>query len=94
MFKRKSRKANSQWIKDANRAVFSHDSWSRTYKREYNATPKWWGDARPFVATLNTAGTWIAQANMAITGTVLFSLANVINGKATKNWDKPDKWRL
>ncbi len=89
---RKNRKATSRWIKDANRATFSHDSWSRTYKREKKATPKWWGDARNGVATLNTIGTWTADAVTTITGTVLFSVANAITG--TKNLDKPKKWRL
>jgi RHS repeat-associated protein len=92
VFKRKNRKANSRWISQANRATFSHDSWSRTYKREYNATPEWWGDARSTVATINSIGTWTADAIMTVTGTVLFGFANLTTG--TKNWDKPDKWRL
>jgi hypothetical protein len=70
----------------------SHDSWSRTFSREKNATPKWWGDARGGVATINTAATVVGNMAMAGTGTILFSVANAFTG--TKNLGNSRKWRL
>ena len=76
----KNRKANSRWISRANRIAFSHDSWSRTHRREMAATPDSWGDLKGTVAAINTAGTVVANMGLAIGGTILFGAANIISG--------------
>jgi RHS repeat-associated protein len=86
------RKAAANWISTANRNTFSHDSWSRTFSREKNATPKRWGWARNGVATINAAATWTGDAIMTVTGTILFGANVALTG--TKNLNKPHKWRL
>ena len=80
VFEAKNRPATSQWVKRSHTIAFSHDSWSRTYKREKKATPKSWGDARGLVAGFNTAGTVIANAALSISGTILFGTANILSG--------------
>jgi hypothetical protein len=79
----KNRRANSKWMGQAKTAAFSHDTWSRNYKREWNATKRSCRDARDLCATVNTIGTTVGDAVMAITGSVLFSIANTITGVGT-----------
>jgi len=78
-----NRRANSKWMGQAKTASFSHDTWSRNYKREWNATKRSCRDARDLCATVNALGTTVADAVMTITGSVLFSIANVVTGVAT-----------
>ena len=79
----RNRRANSKWMGNAKSSSFSHDTWSRNHKREYNATPRKYGDARGGVAVINTIGTTFGDAIMTVTGSILFSTANVISGIGT-----------
>jgi RHS repeat-associated protein len=97
----KNRKANSKWMGQAKTAAFSHDTWSRNYKREWEATGKSCRDARDICATVNTIGTTIGDAAMAATGMILFSIANTVTGiqrgvnkNRYNNSNRPRKWKF
>lgn len=65
---------------NAKSSSLSHDTWNRNHKKEYDATPKRYGEARGAVAVINTIGTTFGDAVMASTGMFLFSIANGISG--------------
>ncbi|WCL50986.1 hypothetical protein [Leptospira sp. GIMC2001] len=97
----KNRKANSKWMGQARSASFSHDTWSRNYKREWNATKGSCRDTRDLFATVNTIGTTVGDAAMALMGMILFSIANSIirlqrgiNRNRYKNSNIARKWKL
>ncbi|PJE01398.1 MAG: hypothetical protein CK427_10800 [Leptospira sp.] len=83
VLKPKNRRANSKWMGQAKTASFSHNTWSRNYKREWDATKRSCRDARDLCATFNTLGTTIADAAITVVGSVLFSTANFISGVET-----------
>ncbi|MCZ8347306.1 MAG: hypothetical protein O9346_12890 [Leptospiraceae bacterium] len=83
VFKPKNRRANSKWMGQAKTASFSHNTWSRNYKREWEATGRSCSDARDLCATVNTIGTTIADAAITVIGSVLFTTANFISGVET-----------
>ncbi|MCG9873339.1 MAG: RHS repeat-associated core domain-containing protein [Leptospiraceae bacterium] len=75
-----NRRANSKWMGQAKTASFSHNTWSSTYKREWEATQRSCRDARDLCATVNTIGTVVTNAVTTIVGSTLFSIANGITG--------------
>jgi len=83
VLKPKNRRANSKWMGQAKTASFSHNTWGRNYKREWDATKRSCRDARDLCATFNTLGTTIADAAITVVGSVLFSTANFISGVET-----------
>jgi RHS repeat-associated protein len=78
-----NRRANSKWMGQAKTASFSHNTWSSTYKREWESTGRSCRDARDLCATVNTIGTVVTNVVTTIVGSTLFSIANGITGLST-----------
>ncbi|MCZ8238038.1 MAG: hypothetical protein O9346_15335, partial [Leptospiraceae bacterium] len=83
IMRERNRRANSKWMGQAKTASFSHDSWSKTYKREWDATKRSCRDARDLCATVNSIGTVTGNAIATIVGSTIFSIANAITGVGT-----------
>jgi hypothetical protein len=83
IMRERNRRANSKWMGQAKTASFSHDSWSKTYKREWDATKRSCRDARDLCGTVNTIGTVVGNAVTTIVGSTIFSIANAISGTGT-----------
>ena len=77
--KRKSINADWRWIRNSWGAMLSSNYFPNTYQREYDAAPEWWGDAKGFIAGVNTMGTFMSDLFVLSVGTILFSLHIYVN---------------
>ncbi len=75
---RKAMRPNSRWMG----RVWSVSRWNETHRREMKAVPKWYGDARPIVGTVNSLSTYAYDSYVGMTGTILFGTANAVNSFA------------